>query len=283
MRSLVPCSLICWLLIGLAPIQSWGQTTGLTHKHHPWGRFRPGAWKLVRVVNETFEEQGTLTSIAQTKITLREVADDGVTLTSEVSIELGGRQFDPQPQTVKQGFYGEPVLEDMRVTDLGTGEVTIQERQIPCKVEQLELDDPVAKTVSKTKIYYSDTVAPYVLRRESKRTDPEGKVISETTVEVIELDVPCNVLGVIRRAAHYKTVHTHPKGTATTLAVVSMDVPGGVVCQDRKELDNSDRMIARISLQLIDYGLEPDQNDRGGFFRRRRAGRRRASRSYFPQ
>jgi len=281
-RSLVPSSVVFSLLMALVPSLSSGQTTGITRKHHPWGRFQPGAWKLVRVVNETFEEQGTLTSVAQTKITLRAVDEDGITLLSQVSIELGGRQFDPQPQTVKQGFYGEPVSENVRFTDLGTGEVTIQDRRIPCKIEQLEFRDPIGKTVSRTKIYYSDTVEPYILRRESKKTDPKGKVISETTVEVLDLDVPCNVLGVIRRAAHYKTVHTHPKGTATTLAVLSMDVPGGVVCQDRKELDASGRMIARISLELIDYGLEPDQNDRGGFFRRRR-GRRRSSRSNFPQ
>lgn len=282
MRLAVLPSLTLSLLIGFCWGLCLGQTTEITRKHHPWGRFQPGAWKLVRVVTESFEGPETLTSITHTRTVLKAVEEDSVTLLIEVSVQVPGKQFDAQPQTVKQSFHGELASEDLQITDLGTGQLAIQGRQIPCKIQQLELADAASKTV--TKIYYSDSVEPYILKRESTKTDLEGKILSQTTVEVTDLDVPCNVLGVIRSSAQLKKVHKHPKGTTTTLAFTSMAVPGGIVCHRLTELDSSGRMIRRSTLDLVAYGLEPEQDDRGGFFRRRRSSRvRKPYRYYVPR
>jgi len=272
-RSLVPCSLMCSLLVCLYPAVCPGQATGITRKHHPWGRFEPGAWKLVHVLTESFDENETLKSTTETRSILEAIEKDGATLRIEVTVKVGGKRFKAEPQSVKQGFHGELVSQELKQTDLGSGEVVIQGQAIPCKILQLELAGPANKTV--TKIYYSDTVEPYVLKRESVKTDLESKVpLSETTVNVVALDVPRRILGGIAATAHVKAVHKHAKGTTTTLAVTSMDVPGGVICHTSKQLDESGRLIRRSSLEMIDYGLDV-QRDRVGLFHRRRPSRLR--------
>lgn len=255
----------------------------ITRQMHPWGRFEPGAWKLVRIITETFDENGSISSVTETKTTLSEVGPKDVALLVEVSVEVAGKQFDAEPQEVRQDFSGEAVNDKATITDQGTAELNIQGRKIPCKIRQIETEDASGKTV--TRIYYSETVAPYVLKRQSKTTDAEGKVESETTVDVIALEVPANIFrNRIGPAAHLKAVHKHAKGTTTTLAVVSMDVPGGVVCHSLKELDNSGRMVRSSLLEIVDYGFTPDEQDRGGFFHRRRArSTRRTYRYYIPR
>lgn len=264
---------MCSLLLCLQPAVCLGQATGITRQHHPWGRFEPGAWKLVRVVTESFDENDTLSSTTETRSILEAMEEDGVTLSIEVTVKVGGKRFEAEPQSVKQGFHGELASQGLKLTDLGSGEVVIQGQAIPCRIQQLAFAGPASKTV--TKIYYSDTVEPYVLKRESVKTDLEGKVpLSETTVNVVALDVPRRILGGITNSAHVKAVHKHAKGMTTTLAVTSMDVPGGVICHTSKQLDESGRLIRRSSLEMIDYGLDV-QRDRVGLFHRRRPSRLR--------
>ena len=243
---------------------------GLARHHHSWGRFQPGAWNLVREVTESFEEAGTTTSITEKRISLEAVHEDGVTLLIMVAVGLKGK-----PQEVKQAFHGGPASPEATVKNLGAAVVTIQGRRIPCKIEQVEVSTPTGKTT--TKIVYSDSVEPYVLRRESVKTDPDGEtVLSETTVEVVALDVPCRSISGLSRATHVKAVHKHAGGTTERVSVVSTAVPGGIVCQKSKELDENDHLVRRATLELVDWGLRPE-TERAGIFRWRRGGRDRKS------
>ena len=248
---------------------------GLSRYHHRWGRFQPGAWNLIRVVAETFEDAGTTTSITETTTSLEEVHEDGVTLLIKVAVGLKGKQFDRDPQAVRQAFHGGLASQQAIVKNRGDATVTIQGRQIPCKIEQVEVNTPTDKTT--TKIYYSDSVEPYVLRRESVKTDPDGKtVLSETTVEVVALAVPCKIISGLSRATHVKAIHKHAGGTTEQVSVISTAVPGGIVCQTLKEVDENDHLVRRATLELVDWGLRPE-TDRGGLFRWRRVGRHRKS------
>ena len=230
MRSLVP---YCWmvsLLVSLYPACALAQETGITRRHHPWGCFEKGAWRRVRVVTETFNENEALTSITETKTSLKEIEEDGVTLLVEVALEVGGKQLQQESQTVKQTWYGEPANQDAKITDLGTGEVVVQGHKIPCKIQQVELTGPASKTTTKT--YYSDEVEPFILKRESVTTNLEGtNQLGEATVEVMDVDVPCRLLASIRNTFHVKAVRKHAKGTETTVAFTSTRVPGGVIRQ----------------------------------------------------
>jgi hypothetical protein len=261
--------LALWACVGASsPAAPQG---GISRRHHPWGCFEVGAWARVRVVSETFDAERTITSVFQTKTSLVKSEDDGVTLQIETAVEVGGREVRREPQTVKQGWQGELANENVKITQLAPGEVTLQGRRIPCKIEQLERVTPTGKTT--TRIFYSDSFPPYLLRRETTRTDPEGKTqIGQTTVEVVEVDVPCRLLARIWNTYHVKRVSTHARGRSTTLSVISPRVPGGVIRQDSEEYDSEGRLTSRSSLELVDFGLEPEQ-EWTGLLRRRRSPR----------
>jgi hypothetical protein len=254
-RALAPA-----LLAAVFCVPSLAEESGITAKLHPWGRFTPGTWKLVRAATETLDEQGQLvsTSTTEAKTVLVDVGCDGVTLEIEPCIEVAGKRFQAGPQTIKQGFHGELAAPGLKLSALGDAEVTIEDRKTPCKVERLELANSSEKTV--TTVYYSTTVPPYVLKRTSVVTEPDGKVVSEMVVEVTALDMPAQVLGKMCCACHVKTVLKNAKGTTTTLAVVSPEVPGGVVSHSSKEVDKAGRVVRRSTLELVDFSADPDKD-----------------------
>lgn len=269
---------IALVLILLGPGVAPCQQPAVARYLHPWGRFQEGAWKRYRDVTETLDQQGALAnlSITETKTTLQKVEGDGVTLLVEAVVDISGKRLSAPSRTVKQGFHGEQATQKSVLQDLGTSQLTIEGRVIPCRVEQVEVSDNAGKTVTKT--YYSPTVAPFVLRRESVVLDPEGKTqLSQTTLEVVALHVPCKILSRLRSAAHVKAVTSHPKGTTITWAYTSIDVPGGVLCQTAEERDEKNRLTRRSTLELIDYGFTPEKEHQGLFNRVR--GRHRAHRS----
>jgi len=232
----------------------------LSAKLHPWGLFNPGAWKTVRVVTETLNEQGQVvsTSTTDTKTILVDLDNDGVTLEIQACIEVAGKRFRAEPQTVKQGFHGELVGPNLQVKGPIDAELSIEGQKIPCKSQQLESVVSNGKTV--TKIYYSTTVAPYILKRESVTTDLEGKKeLSQTTVEVTALNMPVEVLSEMKNVSQVKTVHNSPNGTVTTWADVLPEVPGGVVGNSSKETDKTGRLVRRSTLKLVDYGEDPEK------------------------
>jgi hypothetical protein len=229
------------------------------------------------VVTETLDDRGLVvgTCITETKTSLSKVEADGVTLEVEMGIEVAGKQIDGQPQCLKQGFHGELACPDLHIAAPVAGEVAVEGRKIPCRRQQVECSGPNGKTV--TSVYYTDAAAPYILRRESTTTDAEGKtVLGETTAEVIATGMPQNVLSELRRAACVKTVQKHASGTVITTAMIVPDVPGGVVYNTSKELDKNGRLIRRSTLELVSYGLQPEE-ERAGIFGRKRAVRHRKS------
>lgn len=257
-------------MLVLIGAQSAAQDPGIGRKQHPWGRCAPGAWKIVRVVTKSMEERGTpgQTSTAETKTTLADISDSGVVLEVKACVELAGKHFDSEPQVIRQGFHGEQANELVKPQDLGSGSLTIDDQKIPCRIEKTEAFGASAKTTTTT--YYSDTLAPYVLKRESVTTDLEGKrVLGETLVEVTALNMPCDVLGEVKVGAEVKTVYRHPNGSSVTLAFVCNEVPGGVVSHTSKELDKSGRLVRMSVLKLVGYSFDPEE-ERTGLFGRKR-------------
>jgi hypothetical protein len=249
---------------------------------HPWGNCKPGAWKLVRVITETLDEQQQIvhSNVTETKTTLVDVGDDAITLEVKAVVELAGKRFDAEPQSVKQGFHGEPAGLDLKIRNLSPAEVVIENQRIPCKVEQLEQVGAVSKTV--TTLYYTNAVSPYILKRDSVTTDLErNSVLSEMAMEVTALNMPGEVLNKIRCTTHVKTVQTRPGGTILTLAVVSNEVPGGVIGHTSKELDAQGHLVRRSTLKLLAYSFDPEDG-RVGLFGRKRPNRfRNKSASHF--
>jgi len=268
---------LAWsLAVGLG-VPCAAQEAGLRARHHPWGRFQPGAWKLVRTVTETLDSQGLVmsTSVTETKTTLVKVDADGVVLEVEVGIEVAGKQFDGQPQCIKQGFHGEPASADVKAKPPVPAQVTIDDRKVDCLVQQVDFS--AAHGHTSASIYYSDTLAPYVLKREGTTTDPETQdVLGATSMNVLALDMPQKVLAEIKSAACLKIVQRHATGTVVTLAMTCGEVPGGVVSHLSKETDKSGRLVCRSNLELLGYGLHPEEERSGLFGRKRPRGRKAA-------
>jgi hypothetical protein len=248
---------------------------GIAARHHAWARFQPGAWKLVRVVTESLDDSGRVISVnvTETKTSLTRVDADGVVLEVEVGVEVAGRQFDGQPQCLKQGFHGELAGGEAKSFPPAAGEVTIEGQKVPCRVQRIEVTSSAGRT--SVSVFFSDTLAPYILQRQSKTTDADGtNVLSETTSEVVALNMPQRVLSEVRNVACIKAVQKTPKGSVTTLAMSSPDVPGGVVSQMSKETDSNGHLIRRSTLELLNYGNRAE-TERSGLFGRKRAARGR--------
>jgi hypothetical protein len=264
------------LVLGLAALSASGlaQEAGIPAELHPWGRFKPGTWKTVRVVTETLDEQGQVvsTSKTDTKTTLLNVGNDGVTLEVEACMEVAGKRFRVEPQTVREGFHGEAAGSNVQLKEPTDGEITIEDRKIPCKIQRLSLVAPNGKT--NLTLHYSTTVPPYVLKRQCVVTDADGdSTVSETNKDAIALDMPVRVLDRLRNGSYVRTVHESGKTTVTTMSVVVGDVPGGVVSHSSKEVDKSGRLLRRSTLELVDYNTDPDR-ERSGLFGRKRSSRR---------
>jgi len=249
------------------------EESGISARHHAWARFQPGAWKLVRVVTESLDENGRVigVNVTETKTSLSRVDSDGVVLEVEVGVEVAGKQFDGQPQCLKQGFHGELAGGEVKFLPATTAEISIEDQKIPCRAQQVDVAGPSGRT--SVSVFFSDALSPYILRRQSKTTDASGtNVLSETLSEVVALNMPQRVLNEIKNVACIKTVQKTPKGSVTTLAMSSPEVPGGVVYQTTKETDKTDRLIRRSTLELVNFGSRPE-TERTGLFGRKRAAR----------
>jgi hypothetical protein len=247
-----------------SPVCGLGDETGVSQDLHPWGRFHDhnGAWKRCRVTTETLDENGSIvnTSVTETKTTLEGVDAEGVTLRVEAITEIAGKRLPSEPKRVRQCFRGDSAGGKAVVKSTGTGQVTIEGRTLPCRIEETELLSPGTKTV--TRIYYSRLIAPYILKRESKTTDAEGKTtLEENTLKVISLDRACKILPRVKRAAWIEAASTGAKGSTVTRAFTSIEVPGGVIWHSAEELDPKGRLVRRSSMILVDYGLDPDDDN----------------------
>ena len=93
MRSLASLILVLATALGLAPMGEGAEEAGISAKLHPWGLFDPGAWKTVHVVTETFNEHGQRVSAcaSDTKTTLVDIDNDGVTIETQACMEVAGK------------------------------------------------------------------------------------------------------------------------------------------------------------------------------------------------
>lgn len=275
-RRFVLCVAIAaaWLL-SVSPCA--GQQTISILDQHPWAKFPIGSWKTVQVISETFDTQGNVTNVTstETRTTLTEVTKDGYTLRVEVTVEVAGKRFPTQVQTVTNGFYGEQPGQTATVRRLGEGTIEIDGQKITTEQRRVRIigGDVEVNSV----VHYSADVPPYQLQRETTTSEPGGKSAT-TKVEVVALDMPQRVLGDIKSSAIVKTVKSHDKGSSTTVEVQCDDVPGGVVSHSAAERDTNGEIVRRSTLQIVDYSIGIGHIDEASSVVRRRKYHRAARR-----
>lgn len=241
---------------------------------HPWGRFEPGAWKSVRVITESLDQRGQVISVStsEVKTTLLAIDDDDITLEIQTCMEVAGKRFKAETQTVRQGFHGEPAGPVAAVKEPVDAQTIVEGRKLPCKLLQLELAGAGEKT--NIQFYYLPGDAPRLLRRVSATTDADAKqTLRESAVETIALDMPIRARGQTLVGCYVKTTSAAAGGGTTTVAAIVPEVPGGVVAHSSKEYDKTGRIVRRVTLELVDYSQDPEQ-DRSNLFNRKRDKRR---------
>jgi hypothetical protein len=247
---------------------------------HVWGRFGVGTWKQVRIVTESIGSRGEVvdTTTTETKTTLLRADASRLTLRIEATVEVAGKRFQSQPQIVEYGYYGEAPNEPTDLKTIGTAQVTIGDRQCPCQVQQVVANVGTQKQI--TKLFVSDDVEPYILRRDTTVVTSDNKVDAkqQTTAEVVGLDRPYRVLHDVKPTAYERTIQHTPRGTNFTDDVTCTDVPGGIVARTSKELDEDGHIVRRSNLELIDYKTVDDNDEPGKFLTRREARRARRGR-----
>ncbi len=228
----------------------------LPAEHHPWGRFPVGSWKTVRVVSEAFDANGQPKSVSttETKTTLVSADANSYTLKIEVSVDVQGKRFLSQAQTIRTGYCGEAAGQTLESNSIGKVQLEIGDRQIPCDLRRLVIVDSDTKRV--TTVHYSNQEPPYVLKRESTLTRLQDGTTSTTSTEVVALGEVYKVLGEEHRATRFLTLSTSASQNKTvTKEVQCADVPGGVVAHESVEMDTNGKELRRSKLSLVDYGL----------------------------
>ena len=239
----------------LAVVPCAAEDDGIPAGQHPWGRFPVGSWKCVRVTTQTLDAGGAVAGTTTTELRTTLVAADGASysLRVESSVEIAGKVFQAQPQVVRHGYYGQPVGASVAVQRRGQQELVIDGRTVPSDVHLVSFESDEGKRTST--IHYSSEVAPHQLRRETTTDGGEESERSKTLVETVALDMPHQVLGQWKTAAHLKTTRTSPPGTKVTIEVHCDEVPGGVVSHVATESDAAGRIVRRSALELVDYAI----------------------------
>ena len=238
------------------PLLAQGAGPVVPREHHVWGKFKPGAWTLLRTTTEELDSEGKVssTSTAETRTTLVAVDDKGVELRIERVIEVAGKRFVKKPVVVRQTFSGSENGQSEVVKRVGAEEIELDGRRIACDVRRVEIKK--ADMTRNVKVLYSARHRPHVLRREIDEKGGVGKAYQSIT-DVTALDMPYRVLNDIKSTAHSKTVLRNGKSIVTTVSVMTMDVPGGAVMESSKEANMDGKLIRQTTVELADYGLEP--------------------------
>jgi hypothetical protein len=242
----------------LAQSTASAQTAAVSHKHHPWARFKPGAWARVKKHIREFDAQGNVqSSTTETKTVLTQVDADGCTIQLQVTIEVAGKRFNAQPRQVRLGLYGETNGDQAVVRKLRSEPVDVGGKPVPCEVLEATIHREDKQVVSL--IWYCPSKAPFILKRTTKLTDEEGGVVQkEANESLIAVDMPHKVVSEAKSTAYFRTVETHAKGSTVTLEVRCVDVPGGVVAHSSKELDDKGKVVRQSTLELLEYGFEEE-------------------------
>ncbi|MFM7846763.1 MAG: hypothetical protein ACKPEY_21360, partial [Planctomycetota bacterium] len=150
-------------------------STAMVANRHPWGAFRVGAWKRVRVVTETLDGDGKVLTVSTTETTstLESVTDREIALRVASTIEIGGKSYPSPPQVLRQGFYGQAAGQVANVKKTTDSQVTINGQAIPCETFEVTVQGDDKKRV--TLLQISEKHAPYVLGSATSMVKGEGQ------------------------------------------------------------------------------------------------------------
>jgi hypothetical protein len=228
-----------------------------------WAKFGSGSWKTVRIVNKSYDENGTLAKegVTMTQTEVARVTRRSFSLQVRTTMEMMGEQFPSDPQLIERNFGEQTPV----TTSIGKEEVTIKGQEFPTEVVQTVIDGDNATRTST--VHFCKQTNPQVLKRVTVAKDPRNDhVKSHTTVTVTELDKTVDVLGELKSCWTVTTVIKVGDSTHTTTETHCADVPGELVKRTTEQHNSLGRLVHRSELELVGYGY----GDSRRRFRRRR-------------
>jgi hypothetical protein len=223
---------------------------------HPWGAFKVGSWKKVKVVSTLFDERGREKGerVTETKTTLVAIDRESYTLRVEAEVIVAGTCFRSAPRYVRRGFDGEGDDNVVSYEGSRAETLTIGGQQIPSRTQTIVSDSGDTKRIST--VHFSRDVSPFVLKKRTVSVDRESNSqLGETMLEVLQTATPRKVLSRRREVSQVRTVHTDPQGRSETIEYYSPDIPGGVVEHDASDFDKNGRLTRTSTLKLVGYGI----------------------------
>lgn len=229
---------------------------------HAWARFRPGAWRKVRIQNSTFDENEELvrssTTVNRTRVT--RLGRRSFSLSVSTIVNAAGQQFASEPQIITKELSPQVVSSKV----MGTDTVTIEGCEYPVQVVKLVTKNETTRETST--LYYSPGTTPKILKRVTSSVDPETpKVQTLTTAKVTQLNKRRDVLGQTLCTWSVTTTIEKTNRTVAIREVHCQDVPGEVVSQVIEERNAEGKLASRKEVELLGYG----QGRRRLFNRRR--------------
>jgi len=248
-----------------------GSSWSLPISQHRWAKFLPGAWSKVRVITDSIDSDGmvTHTTVTYRTSTLVDVASNRYSLKNVTTVEVAGKRMEAKPQIVQYDLLDNLASQALVLREGGTANLVIEQRSVPCHLYLTESTTATRKDF--TTLYYSAEIAPYLLKRQSRATDPTSDAtIEETIEEVHQLQVRRRILGRRMWTSLVQTHRTYGKGSSVTNAFWSMEVPGAVVESVMTESDSDGQTVRRRTLTLMGYGFTASRHFRPRHRRRRR-------------
>src|SRR5207248_2943887 len=110
-------------------------------------------------------------------------------------------------------------------------------KSVNCQIREYDIIDGDLR--KKVRVYYSDEVAPYVLRREILSTSLDGGIRKlHSQYDVLAINMPQRILKRLVPVAVTRMIQQTDTTSTTTVAQQASDVPGSVVAASTKELDS---------------------------------------------
>ena len=225
-----------------------------------WARFPVGSWKSVRTTTEILDKDRVVsTTVTDTRTTVVGLEKDRVLLKVEVAVEVAGRRFRSETQTVEHGFLGEGRRQTARARPASQTKIVVEGKEIPCDVHEISISGDSQRTDCKR--YIATELCPYVLRRESTTRDADNPTqVQKTVSEVVAMELPFKIDGQIKTVSEERTVETGSRGSTISVDLVNCGVPGGIVSRLQKEVDTQNQLVRRSTVELLEFHVARDDD-----------------------
>jgi hypothetical protein len=231
----------------------------LGKEHSPWGDFPEGTWIRTRLETETFRDDKSFRNVTETRITLQAFEDDHYRLKEEVAVEVGDQRFEDDPRFKEFDYYGQPLDDWDEISRGGETKLEICNRTVTCRLRIYVRQN--ASGLTRTKLWYTPDLAPFVLRVETTKTGKSEEenqpdpLLSKTITTTQDLGGFCGIGN--RILANYSTRTLQKKGpnTVSTTSYYSSKIPGGLVHRKTVEKNAAGEVIRKSDLTLTEFQL----------------------------